>query len=209
MSRGWDALVLCAEEYQPAARSFPGTRVVHAPFRDAEDVTPDELKTAVGAAADAAGELVRGGRVLVTCWAGRNRSGLVTALALSFASGMDPARCGELVREKRGPIALTNPSFVDALNRARRAPKCDLCVGNRVTPRFYEDHLCWIALCKSCGVPMVVLRRHSTKPSREERAFMVNTLSRVAGALAPGQAFMFTEDMDTIPDHWHMHARPA
>jgi protein-tyrosine phosphatase len=205
---GFDALVLCANNWQPASSQYPGVEVHHAPFRDAPDVTKKELKTALRAAEWAAERLTQGKTVLVTCMAGLNRSGLVTALSLSMAAGFDPATCGELVRSARGPDALHNPSFVDALNRARPNP-CELCKNERLTPRFHEDHVCWVAFCKTCKCPMVVLRRHSMQPTKAEKAHMTQLLFRAFGAWRPGWACKVDERQRTIPDHFHMHARPA
>lgn len=209
---GFDALVLCARQYQPAKGRFPGVEVYHAGFRDTEDVTPDELRLAVKAAQWTSRRLRKGKKVLVTCMAGLNRSGLVTALSLAMAGRLDPAMCGELVKRARGPDALSNPTFVDALNRVRHNPgrdPCQLCVNEKITPRYYEDHVCWVAICKDCGVPMVVLRRHSVTPTDEEKEHMRRILFRAFGAWAPGWAMRLDEKRRTIPDHWHAHARPT
>jgi protein-tyrosine phosphatase len=204
----WDVLVLCANDWQPSSSSYPGVKVLHAPFRDTLRISTDELKTAMKAAGWTAKELAEGKKVLVTCIAGRNRSGLVTAAALSFVARMDPAKAGEVVRERRGSAALTNSTFVNFLNAMRRNP-CELCQGKRVMPRFYEDHACWLTLCKTCRVPMAVLRRHSTKPTAEERQFMVESLFKIGDKLAPGQAWKLDLKRRTIPSHWHAHLRPA
>jgi len=57
---------------------------------------------------------MRGERVLVTCWQGRNRSALVAALALYLLSGADG---GGILRHIQGrrPGALTNPVFAHAV----------------------------------------------------------------------------------------------
>lgn len=118
---GFDAIVLCAEEYQPT--DFPGVRVLHVPLDDARP-TPEEWLRANVAARDVASLLRAGKRVLVTCWQGRNRSGLVVALALR-RMGMTGQQAVERVRSRRAG-ALTNPHFVEAILRTRgragRAP---------------------------------------------------------------------------------------
>lgn len=53
--------------------------------------------------------------VLVHCEAGQNRSGLVTGLYLIRFRGYRPDSALELIREKRGPNALRNGSFVKYL----------------------------------------------------------------------------------------------
>lgn len=55
-------------------------------------------------------ECRRRGLTLVHCQAGLNRSGLVTALAL-IRSGMDPGDAIALLRARRSPAVLCNPTF--------------------------------------------------------------------------------------------------
>lgn len=107
---GFDAVVLAAEEYQPTSRELPGVRVIHAPFGDTRWPTDAEIRRAVRAADMVAAHLAAGDRVLVSCWMGRNRSGLVTALALRRL-GVPPNHAVELVRRAR-PGALFNDAFV-------------------------------------------------------------------------------------------------
>lgn len=52
----------------------------------------------------------RGGKVLIRCAAGANRSGLITAIVL-MKDGMDPKKAIELIRSKRS-FALSNRAFV-------------------------------------------------------------------------------------------------
>lgn len=107
---GFDVLALCAEEYQPS--DFPGVRVLHVPLDDACP-TPREWLIANGAAQETALMLRGGRRVLVTCWQGRNRSGLVVALALRRL-GLTGEQAVARVKERRVG-ALTNPCFVGRL----------------------------------------------------------------------------------------------
>ena len=65
----------------------------------------------------------RGQTVLVHCEAGHNRSGLVTALYLIRYRGWAPHAAIDLIREKRGPNALWNGSFVRYLQQARPTDK--------------------------------------------------------------------------------------
>lgn len=62
----------------------------------------------------AAGEVRRGGIVLITCHLGLNRSGLVTALTLCRL-GFSPEDAIDLVRDARGHDALSNLQFVRAV----------------------------------------------------------------------------------------------
>jgi len=86
----------------------PNTRRVEVEMYDAGEV-PDEtqlhqLAETVNAA------LLAGGKVLVHCQAGLNRSNLVTALAL-IKRGRTPAEAIALLREKRSPVVLCNQAF--------------------------------------------------------------------------------------------------
>ncbi|MFB9393885.1 protein phosphatase [Streptomyces coeruleoprunus] len=59
---------------------------------------------------------VREGRpTLVRCFAGYNRSGLVTALALCGLGGLDASEAITLIRRRRSPWALHNETFVGYL----------------------------------------------------------------------------------------------
>lgn len=110
----FDTIVLCAREYQPEAGLFGGQEVIHAPMDDNfEFMTKECAETAARAARNVIARISEGSQVLVTCLAGRNRSGLVCALALCFGperlSSNDAIR---LVRDARGQHALRNPLFV-------------------------------------------------------------------------------------------------
>lgn len=113
----FDVLVLCAEEFQPEASLFPGVEVIHAGFHDGGDPpTKADIATAKAAAEVVADRLQRDRRVLVTCWLGINRSGLVTALALCNVTGMSGADAVSLIRSRR-PGSLLNEHFVRLLYR--------------------------------------------------------------------------------------------
>lgn len=107
---GFDTVVLCASEYQPRETAFPGVKVIRAPFHD-EKITPAAEATAKEAARQVVYEIERGRRVLVTCYAGRNRSGLVVARALSKLSGAPAHLVVDHVQRLREG-ALSNITFV-------------------------------------------------------------------------------------------------
>ena len=111
---GFDAVVLCAEEYQPR-NAFGSARTIHAGFDDGE-MDSRTARTAKSAAAEVVRRWRRGERVLVTCMAGRNRSGLVSALALCRIGGVSGRQALSHVRMMR-PTALTNPNFADFLTK--------------------------------------------------------------------------------------------
>lgn len=117
----YDLIVLCAEEFQPEAHLIvrerfpndtrPEPKVLYAPNDDSENpLTRAQLTIAIGASRVVAKSFREGKKVLVSCMQGRNRSGLVTALALHRLYGMAGERCRGYIRA-RIPHALTNPSF--------------------------------------------------------------------------------------------------
>lgn len=119
---GFDTLVLAAEELQFPADSYPGVEVIGAPNRDdGSPLTWNQLQTAVATAREVQKRLQDGKKVLVTCAAGVNRSGLVSALTLHFVYGWSGERCIQVVRERRKLSefrqALNNQFFVQALRR--------------------------------------------------------------------------------------------
>lgn len=121
---GYDWLVLCAMEYQPLAHEFTGVRVVHCPLDDdpVRGLTAPEAAHARAVGRQMADATRRGERVLITCWLGRNRSGLVTAHALMARDpSMSATEAIYRVRQARGSGALSNPRFIELL-RSTPAP---------------------------------------------------------------------------------------
>ncbi len=115
---GFDVLVLCASEFQPPAEMFPGVTVIHAPNDDGDEPTREQLEGAIQAARQVV-EAVRADKnVLVTCYLGLNRSGLVSALALYFLTGWPGRKCIQTVKLQR-PNALSNQHFTKLLERLR------------------------------------------------------------------------------------------
>ena len=114
-NKGIDTLVLCAKEYQPPSVIFPAVKVIHAPNDDSgSPLTSDEKRIALAAADVVAKDVANGKNVLVTCMQGRNRSGLVVAIAIVKLTGMSGKSTVKLIKKLR-TNALTNPSFCDFL----------------------------------------------------------------------------------------------
>ena len=115
---GFGLLVLCAEEYQPPASEFPGVVVIHAPNQDDSSQPPSRktLYKAAAAAQQAAQAMAEGKKVLCTCYAGINRSGLVTALILRQHLGCSGAEAVRMVQRRRMG-ALSNEQFVRVLGQ--------------------------------------------------------------------------------------------
>lgn len=116
---GVDLIVLCAAEYQP--RSFPhyDKALLNCPIPD-DALSKAEQSRVLIAAQAVARELKDGGRVLVTCQQGKNRSALVACLALAQITKATPEQLVDLVRKKRHPNALYNPHFREYLAAFRR-----------------------------------------------------------------------------------------
>jgi protein-tyrosine phosphatase len=113
---GFDVLVLAAEEVQPEDWKFPGVHVLRLPMKDEPKLlTPRQVKLLRSLSREVAWHLERGHRVLVTCRAGLNRSGLIVASTLLRTTTMSPTQVIRLIRQKRSPIALNNPAFVHAI----------------------------------------------------------------------------------------------
>lgn len=136
---GFNMVVLCAEEFQPPhvmpagydvlirgmGTPFPDVEVVYAPNDDSFTIPPsrEQLKTALAASARVADVIRAGGKVLVTCWMGKNRSGLVSALTLHRLLGISGFQAAHRIRcRRRG--ALSNPYFIEALGRISAARSC-------------------------------------------------------------------------------------
>jgi protein-tyrosine phosphatase len=116
VSSTFHTLVLCAEEMQPMPRELAEAGVkypkyIYAPNDDSENpLTMVQADLAVRAAGEVARDFLKGRRILVSCMQGRNRSGLVTALALTKIYGMSGEKALALV-QARVPRSLTNQSF--------------------------------------------------------------------------------------------------
>jgi protein-tyrosine phosphatase len=108
---GFDLVVAAAVEND----RVPGA--AHVPLDDVEWTVSEEARAArlVDAAAlEVAKRVVDGQQVLVVCWMGLNRSGLIVARALMLL-GLEAPQAIALVRKRRSPMALSNQSFVDWL----------------------------------------------------------------------------------------------
>ena len=85
--------------------------VVYSPLRD-NFFAPveDQIDVALNGAQRTARALDKGQKVLVTCYLGKNRSGLVSALALHLLTGCGGDEAVRTVKKGR-PGALENPQF--------------------------------------------------------------------------------------------------
>ena len=83
---------------------------------------------------------------------------------------------------------------------------CELCEATPFTEWFHSDDLCWIAECDACCVPMVVWRVHDPDPPAEIREQLHARLVAAVEARS-ADPYWIDENMRSIPDHYHAHAR--
>lgn len=116
---GVDLIVLAAKEAQPGReeivwikRQAPSLSMILVPMVDTEDESelPENARKAAGVAKVVAARLREGKRVLVTCAAGLNRSGFISALALMERRGISGKEAVERVQKARSG-ALSNATF--------------------------------------------------------------------------------------------------
>lgn len=110
--RVYDVIVLAAKEYQPASESFPGVKVIHVPMDDTDPMSNEAARTAIRTAMAVATLRRKGNKILVSCWAGLNRSGLIAALAIKLLYKVNTTQAISVIRNARGSFALNNPAFV-------------------------------------------------------------------------------------------------
>jgi len=99
----FDVIVLAAEEYQP---SLPGFIVIRAPL---DDANPSAYERALirATAKEVANYIRAGKRVLVTCFMGRNRSGVIAGHAL-VELGLPPFRAVRRIQKYRNGLGNTH-----------------------------------------------------------------------------------------------------
>lgn len=111
-SKPIDLLVLSAKEYQPKITKVP--QVIHVPYADKALMSNQELQSildkAMGASAATVDALASGKNALVTCWAGLNRSGLISGMSLIDLYGCSGDQAIDLIQSRR-KRALFNPLF--------------------------------------------------------------------------------------------------
>ena len=113
-------LILAAREYQPSyinntCGGFKKAFKLYVPMRDTILFTPGKfrktLKNAKAAADLAAEHIMSGGKVLSTCAAGWNRSGLVSGFTLKKITALPGKKIVSLIKRNRCSDALSNPLF--------------------------------------------------------------------------------------------------
>jgi len=108
---GFDVLVLTAEEWQPPDSAYPGVTVLRVPLTDhGNPLSERAWNAAVATSRRIALHLRQGKRVLTTCHAGLNRSGLVNVLTLHRLTGIAGKKLVPYLRSVR-PGAFSNTHF--------------------------------------------------------------------------------------------------
>ena len=105
-------------EVKPDVRLAADGLWLHVPIWDGEVENPTGVRATARTVAD---RVEAGRRVLVHCWAGLNRSGVVSARALMFM-GVPVTDAIARVRSARGAWALSNAAFVEWLYQEAREP---------------------------------------------------------------------------------------
>ncbi len=127
----FDVVVLCADEYQPSLRC-----AVHAGFDDNGSPSLRDVRTALRAAKTVQALRSKGKRVLVSCWAGVNRSSLVAALAMTL-DGISARDAIRTIRKHRKPpngmMPLSNRGFVRIIVGAEKIRRKRYAAPNQTT----------------------------------------------------------------------------
>lgn len=85
---------------------------------------------------------------------------------------------------------------------------CDLCALKNRTGKQHEDGICIVIECGPCkGAPLGALKRHTDRPSREERDHLFRTLRQVATKKYGRDEFFIDEAQHEHEGHYHAHAR--
>lgn len=114
----FDVIVLAAREYQQAEYrpASPAYEVIYVPLDDSgPPPTPEECWLIRNTASRVARRINAGKHVLVTCWQGRNRSGVISGLAL-VELGLPGFRAARRIQRLRK--GLTNPHFYEMVVRS-------------------------------------------------------------------------------------------
>lgn len=146
-------------------------------------------------------------------WSARVAEAMLLAGALTLYEPVFTER-GEVVDLD----ALSTPAWLDkhdykllAKDHTWELPmsECPLCEAVVETRILRETEWCHCRLCRSCGVPMVWLKRHIVEPGPGERNHALNVLRTEAQSFFKFKPFRIDERRRTVFEHWHAHARPA
>ena len=80
---------------------------------------------------------------------------------------------------------------------------CDLCKRELCTKFYYEDDNFWIVDCKTCNIPMIVLKAHRNFATEDEELEMKTIVRQIFHEYD----YYIDNNMRAIPDHMHWHLR--
>lgn len=75
---------------------------------------------------------------------------------------------------------------------------CALCKLERKTFRYYEDDLCTVVDCLTCGTPLIVIKRHTVTLTELERVHMELVVEHL-------KMKVIRREPRKIKDHIHWH----
>lgn len=78
--------------------------------------------------------------------------------------------------------------------------KCALCEHELLSHTYYENDNIWIADCKKCKIPLVVIKKHVKTIPKKIKEDLVEFCKKVFG-----DQIIFRWKMNSIHDHWHAH----
>jgi len=78
---------------------------------------------------------------------------------------------------------------------------CELCKLEKKTKWHFEDDFFVLLDCDTCKVPMLVLRRHDTKLTKDEKEILDFLVWKYNNLGKPDYV------MRSIPQHFHLHFR--
>ena len=86
---------------------------------------------------------------------------------------------------------------------------CSLCEREVFTKVLYENEKWWVTECKTCHVPMIVLKEHGRAPTTSEMSIAKRVLEWAAVLYGwyNVEETRFDPYHRTIRDHWHAHLR--
>jgi len=86
--------------------------------------------------------------------------------------------------------------------------ECPLCKLEKKTDWYFENVMLAVLECKTCNLPMVVLKRHTMEPTAKEEKAMIRELTKVADAFFDEGNWALRKYQRNIKDHLHFHAIP-
>ncbi|GAH31284.1 unnamed protein product [marine sediment metagenome] len=84
---------------------------------------------------------------------------------------------------------------------------CQLINGNTITKKYYSNLLITVVECKTCRVPMLVLNRHSMRPTNVELAKIITKSGEIGNEVFGEGEYIVDRDQRCIKDHLHWHIR--